>query len=467
MRTPRHSSSKKARPIIGLLVCIAVSIVTLELLLLQKLSDRDFFESTLKIHHADNHMSPSRIVGIPFGRASSGETRKANDNDESKISRDAQTNKNPTPVSPTDAQIKLIWLAKDRGLQNVDDKGPILEILTQAGIKIESEDDLDQETLDKLPTWTQVQKLYGTEPKIYGLERCEEFRNAIEPTTRFFAIAGTFNTGTNLIHDLMRLNCQITERMEVYGEKSKGIRWQVPWGKHMMASYRESDHTTRTDKDVPRENVLPLVSIRDPYNWMQSMCRHQYEASWPRVVDHCPNLIASAAEINQNDKLYELYGDVVDDESKEKLVPVGIAYAKGNQHQHQSLAHFYSEWYTEYLNADFPRIMVRFEDLLFHGEEVIRTLCDCGGGVRRMDNGRSGSFAHMPESAKKGASAHGPMAARTNLVGALIRYGSFANRTATMTHEDLIAARRYFDPKIMDAFGYFHPELEDAAAKGE
>mmetsp|Transcript_18259 Transcript_18259/g.37660 ORF Transcript_18259/g.37660 Transcript_18259/m.37660 type:complete len:468 (+) Transcript_18259:78-1481(+) len=467
MRTPRHSSSNKARPIIGLLVCLAVGVVTLELFLLQKLSNRDFFESTLKIHHADNHLSPSKIIGIPLGRPSARETRDANGNDENDNSRDAQSNKNPTPATPTDAQVKLIWLAKDRGLHDVYDKGPILEILTQAGIRIENEDDLDQETLDRLPTWTQVQKLYGTEPKIYGLERCEEFRNAIEPTTRFFAMAGTFNTGTNLIHDLMRLNCQITERMEVYGEKSKGIRWQVPWGKHMMASYRESDHTTRTDKDVPRENVLPMVSIRDPYSWMQSMCRHQYEAFWPRIADHCPNLIASAAEINNNDELYELYGDAVDDKSKEKLVPVDVEYAKDNEHKHLSLAHFYSEWYGEYFDADFPRIMVRFEDLLFHGEEVIRTLCDCGGGVPRMDNGRSGSFAHMSESAKAGATAHGPMAARTNLVGALIRYGSFANRTATMTHEDLIAARRHFDPKIMEAFGYFHPELDDAAAKGE
>eukprot|EP00531_Pseudo-nitzschia_arenysensis_P006953 CAMPEP_0116125128 /NCGR_PEP_ID=MMETSP0329-20121206/5645_1 /TAXON_ID=697910 /ORGANISM="Pseudo-nitzschia arenysensis, Strain B593" /LENGTH=458 /DNA_ID=CAMNT_0003619147 /DNA_START=118 /DNA_END=1494 /DNA_ORIENTATION=- len=458
MRQSRHSTSKKTRPIIGLLACVAVSVVTLELLLLQKLSDRDFFDSTLKISHPDEHLSPNNLFG---------NKKLLGVGDKNNVPRDAKQNKRPTPATPTDAQLKLIQTAKKRGLQNVDDKGPILEILSQAGIKIEKEEHLDQKTLDSLPSWTQVQTLYGREPKIYGLERCEEFRNAVEPTTRFFAVAGTFNTGTNLIHDMMHYNCQITERMEVYGEKSKGVRWQVPWGKHMMASYRESDQTTKTDKDVPREHVLPLVSIRDPYSWMQSMCRHHYTANWPLVADHCPNLIATEAEIKGNRKLHSLYGSA--DESQEKLVPVRVVYKKvaGIAHDHLSLAHFYSEWYRQYMDVDYPRIIVRFEDLLFHGEQVVRTLCDCGGGVPRMDNGRSGAFAHVSESAKKGAAAHGPMAARTNLVGALIRYGSFANRTDTMTHEDLMAARSHFDPKIMDTFGYFHPSLEDVANGGE
>ena len=505
----------------GLLAFLSVCIITLELIFLHTLSNQDF-EATLQIHPSENHLSPNNLFAKSGSIASDGlevtSISKPTDEkpkfDGPEVNGDGKTDNlldvkrpgnitttiskptdekpkldgpevngdgktqnligvNPpgnitTSISkPTDEHSKLIAIAKQRGLTNVDDKGPILEILTQAGLKIENEDDLDQDTLNQLPTWTQILRLYGPDPKIQGLERCEEFRNAVEPTTRFFGMAGTFNTGTNLIHDMMKYNCQITERMEAYGEKSKGVRWQVPWGKHRMASERDSDHVTNTDSDVPRENILPLVSIRDPYSWMQSMCRHRYAARWVHMEDRCPNLVALEADLEANKDLKKLFNSDAHKNDEEKLVPVRIKYAEDTWHKHDSLAHFYSDWYGEYLNADFPRLMVRFEDLLFHGEKVIRTLCDCGGGVPRKDNGRSGAFAHISESAKKGPNAHGPKAARTNLVGALIRYGTFANRTDTMTPEDLMAARKHLDPAIMDAFGYVHPAEDDLSMQSK
>jgi hypothetical protein len=157
--------------------------------------------------------------------------------------------------------------------------------------------------------------------------------------------------------------------------------------------------------------------------------------------------------------LRNLYGPGGDEINKEKLVPISISHSKDNVQEHLSLAHYHSEWCEEYFKADYPRIMVRFEDLLFHGEKVTRIVCKCGGGVPRPDNMRSGLFTHVSESAKKGAASHGARAERTNLVGALIKYGSFANRTNSMTKDDLIAARRHLDPKIMEAFGYLYPAL--------
>ena len=41
-----------------------------------------------------------------------------------------------------------------------------------------------------------------------------------------FGMSGTFNSGTNLIAQLLIENCQITERMMAMGNQSKGIRWQ-------------------------------------------------------------------------------------------------------------------------------------------------------------------------------------------------------------------------------------------------
>jgi hypothetical protein len=81
------------------------------------------------------------------------------------------------------------------------DKGPILKILEQAGI--DTVNDLDEETLQALPTWSQVQRLFGDGPRIVGLERCQEFRDSVDPSDSFLSIAGTFNTGTNLISALM------------------------------------------------------------------------------------------------------------------------------------------------------------------------------------------------------------------------------------------------------------------------
>lgn len=126
------------------------------------------------------------------------------------------------PLPTTPAQFEEEGAAA--GFHNLDDKGQILKILRQAGMDM---DDFDQETLDSLPTWTQVQNLYGTAPRLLGLEKCKEFRDSTDPTVRFFGVAGTFNTGTNLVAQIMSDNCQITERMAVYGSKSTGIRWQV------------------------------------------------------------------------------------------------------------------------------------------------------------------------------------------------------------------------------------------------
>lgn len=85
--------------------------------------------------------------------------------------------------------------AMEQGFQNLDGKEPILDILQQAGLQIE---DLDQQSIDELPTWSQIQSLYGNEPRILGLETCAAFREGVDAKTRFFGVAGTFNSGTNL-----------------------------------------------------------------------------------------------------------------------------------------------------------------------------------------------------------------------------------------------------------------------------
>lgn len=117
-------------------------------------------------------------------------------------------------------------------MEDVDyDKEPIYEILRQARIDPST---LTKEQKRRLPTWSTVQRLYGDSPKMYGLDTCERFREITEPSLTFLAMAGTFNSGTNLLASLMIQNCQIDERMKTYGEKQKGMRWQVKWVRHFV-----------------------------------------------------------------------------------------------------------------------------------------------------------------------------------------------------------------------------------------
>ena len=349
---------------------------------------------------------------------------------------------------------------------NIDDKQRIFDILYQAGVNVTDTNDIDQETIDKLPTWKTIQTLFGTGPRILGLERCEEFRNSIDPTVRFFGIAGTFNTGTNLLAELMIQNCQITERMEKYGKQSKGIRWQVPWGKHFPAT-RRGTHVTKTDKDVPHSNSLPLVTIRDPYVWMQSMCRHRYAAygPWKTPYDNnqdnpCPHILNKK---EYNSMTEEDIIQLLHDNADNVTIPVSVHYSETEPYivTHQSLPHLWNDWYSLYVNGTFPRIIVRFEDLLFYGQEVTEKLCKCGGGVTRTDRKRFHNkqdpdhFVHISDSAKLGTNAHGKH--KTDLVGALIKYSTYEHRLDTLTNEDLITAKHIFDTEIMNIFGYTNP----------
>lgn len=98
-----------------------------------------------------------------------------------------------------------------------DEVEPILKILRQGGY---TDDELDAETISSLPKWSTILEAYGP-PKIIGLESCKQYRNSINPHQRTLAVAGTFNSGTNLLHSLLTSNCKLGT-----GQLA-GILWQV------------------------------------------------------------------------------------------------------------------------------------------------------------------------------------------------------------------------------------------------
>ena len=320
-------------------------------------------------------------------------------------------------------------------------KERILAIIQDAGISF-----IDNETLQELPTWQEIVDLYGPEPLIYGLDQCKDFQTHSPSYDHFCSTAGTFNSGTNLMAELLIANCQMKDRMIKYGYKNKGIRWQVPWGKHTPPGdeHFRNTHKTVKDRNVSVADILPAVTIRDPYSWMESMCRINYGAHWYMDRErHCPNLLPDEQD------LMKFHGKL----KENKPVDVHVKYSDFWRH-HKSLAHFWNDYYREYMNVSFSRLIVRYEDLLFHTKEVTQQVCTCAGGEMSPF-----SFKYIVGTAKRGVTAHG--SDRTGFVEALIKYGKADKRAAKFTDRDLEFARENLDPEMMQLFGYKHPPKRD------
>ena len=178
------------------------------------------------------------------------------------------------------------------------------------------------------------------------------------------------------------------------------------------------------DTLIDANNVLPAVTIRDPLFWLQSMCKHPYTAVW-QAGDHCPDFNV--------DNLY---------------LKTKLTYSDFSR-QHESILHHWNDYYNEYLVADFPRLLVRYEDLLFHPKELTKSVCECAGGSMKMD----GSFVFIVDTAKKGVGAHG--SARTGYVDAMIKYGSETKRYAKyVAKRDLEYIRDHGDADLMTLLHY-------------
>ena len=211
------------------------------------------------------------------------------------------------------------------------DKEPLLQLLKEAGMG-----PIDNATAASLPTWSEITRLYGNQPLYHGLDSCARFQGSGIAAHHFLATAGTFNTGTNLLSEMLIANCHMPARMAQYGPTQKGIRWQVVWGKHTPVGNETFRQTHRTYTDVPdltADDVFAAVMIRDPYRWMQSMCRHKYGASWLHDESHCPSLVPNHADLIAKPHLATL-----------DHIPVHVEYAKFTQ-KHDSLVHFWNEWY--------------------------------------------------------------------------------------------------------------------------
>lgn len=324
--------------------------------------------------------------------------------------------------------------------------------------------EVDATYWNSVPTWDEIiSNLYPKShantsgPIIHGLETCQAFQDATasNPSQRRIAPAGIFNTGTNYLSVLLEYNCQNPHRVKKFNNNPKrghGNEWEVLWGKHTPVHYRgEYYKNTKHNYDV--HEVLPAVLIRNPFGWMKSMCRNSYSASWSGKGDFssCPKLKKDA------------YWNEVD-----------VKFGPGSTH-HKSLAHLWNDWYGEYFysnynmnatadiarsksnqTAPFPRLMIRFEDIIFFPYEVTQQICECAGGVlgHRLDDKdvANNTFHYVVRSAKTGGG-HGPASHRNGLIDSWVRYGK-SNPRNEYDMETAGIAEEVLDELMLQKFGY-------------
>lgn len=254
-----------------------------------------------------------------------------------------------------------------------------------------------------------------------------------------------FNTGTNLLYELMEANCHNRARMAKYDKNTHGLRWQVPWGKHSPLSYRAS-HKAKQGMGLNELNFLAVMVLKDPYTWMQSLCRNSYTARWKHHKKHCPNLIP-----NDVDKEHHY---VRDDNHEKDLqqngIPISIDYNPNTSH-YANMADAWNTWNGAYMDADFPRLIIRFEDLLLHAKAVITEICRCYGGTLVNET----HIQYIATSAKKPE--HGHSGATSGFVEALLLYTNSTNRIKSFTGEDLIFANKSLNQTMMTLLSYAQP----------
>jgi len=349
------------------------------------------------------------------------------------------------PIKPSKAETSV-----DETLHNLDyyfelsrenghDKERILKLLLEnAGIQ-----QISLKTYHDLPNWSDVSAMYGHHGRLIGQKKhCEAFLgDGKDVKTKWLAPAGHFNTGTNLLSDALNKNCDL-----------KHTRWQVPWGKHNPPKNKEFRNKNRIPAYAYMDpnQTLPVVIIRDPFRWLQSMCHNSYTSTWPRFARpddtqyHCPNLWPTNFEKRELERLgYETFIDgtpmekekpgkllhkhlfddkvtrkatrrghpelgteapdmerepvsttaLTPDELKIHHFPVRVHYW-GKQsinvtRFYYSLVHLWNEWYTEYNQleaSELPHLMTRMEDLLFFPDEVVPAMCHCAGGQMKHRN---------------------------------------------------------------------------------
>lgn len=290
------------------------------------------------------------------------------------------------------------------------DKHALLDLLAKAGIAR-----VDSDVVDILPHKDEIRRLFyskevGPLVKEVPPDACRRFRDHVPPANRYVGAAGLYNTGTNALTYNLRANLVLEENT---AQKFRGILSQVPWHKHTFWRDRSAAKDVPMHRGIDRNHVLPIVIIRDIHSWVTSMCKAPYDVVFSSSSTEC---------LDRARRHVTLFNRTFD-----------------------SLFHVWNEYYREYTRSDGdrPRLVVRFEDLLFQPEQVVARVRECVGASRTHDQfqyvvGQS-KWEHVKELQRP----------QSNWVSAMIQHGRADLRLKWGADE-----LRLVDQKLLEMFQY-------------
>lgn len=120
---------------------------------------------------------------------------------------------------------------------------------------------------------------------------------------------------------------------------------------------------------------------------------------------------------------------------------VKVTFDTNNVEYFDSLVDLWSQWYKLYFTATYPRLMIRFEDMLLQAPAVLAKVAECVGTTTQNP------IKYQQGSAK----AHG---SHTGFLQALLKSADGIKRKKGLTSGDLDYAAKRLDRDLMSAFQY-------------
>jgi len=204
---------------------------------------------------------------------------------------------------------------------------------------------------------------------------------------------GLFNSGTNVMGWMIHQNCK--DQLNEYGDWKHKL-----WLPSMIGTYPKTKY---------------IIMVRDPYTWMESMCKKSYDMIGPDKGGLCQERVL-------NDWGFPCYRDM---EEKKYM-------------QFRNLVELWNVYYgiLMELNSRSHRF-VRLEDYLWDPEVEMTKVC-------RFLGGTIGNFSLITKPAKKHGHSNGLKKTREN----------YLNRGWWISNETRAEICGLLDPRVLTHFNY-------------
>jgi len=289
--------------------------------------------------------------------------------------------------------------------------------LIQLGVQQTSETAVKQEVVQRLADnmWTHLRQLYyndgnnsndpGEEtsrktkqeepsyggfpngPVILGMERCEEFRRQWS-SNGTIGVASLFNAGSNALTKNLQFNLRMSGHHRAFYHHGEfnlhGIWSQVPWWKHNPII--SDPYNGRQANFTEHASILPIVIVRDYYFWRKSTCTCSYSMYWrgeyPKRGGPCPAFFRRNATMERDGAaLAANHSTVI--ETREVAFRINDDRTpRMMKLTYPSLVDVWNSFHKQYVDAPFPRLIIRFEDTLLYLPEIIQAVQECTGAIR-------------------------------------------------------------------------------------